>query len=323
MTVEYISLQPSGDKMPLIGFGCWKIDPNDGAETIYNAIKVGYRLIDSASNYKNEKAIGRGINMAIDEGIVKREDLFVTTKLWSTYHKKEHVRPALEKQLEELGLDYVDMFLVHFPLPLKHVPIEERYPPGWYQNNDEPVITLDRAPMHECWGAMEKLVEAGLTRNIGVSNFNVQLLMDMLTYANIKPSLLQVELHPYLQQEHLVNWVQSQGIAVTAYSSFGPTSFVSTGSKRAKSVEPLFENPTVKDIAAKYNRAPSQVALRWSLERNVAVVPKSLNVDRMKMNLEALNWKMDEEDVQAINQLDMGLRFNDPMVNAQKLPLFY
>ncbi|KAI7860165.1 xylose reductase [Circinella umbellata] len=322
MTVEYITLTGSQQKMPMIGFGCWKIDPNDGAETIYNAIKVGYRLIDSASNYKNEKAIGRGINKAIEEGIVKREDLFITTKLWSTYHKKEHVRPALEKQLQDLGLDYVDMFLVHFPLPLKHVPIEEKYPPGWYQIGEE-TITLDRAPMHECWGAMEKLVEAGLTKNIGVSNFNVQLLMDMLTYANIKPSLLQVELHPYLQQEHLVNWVQQQGIAVTAYSSFGPTSFVSTGSKRAKSVEPLFENPTVKDIAAKYNRAPSQVALRWSLERNVAVVPKSLNIDRMKMNLEALNWKMDDEDVQAINQLDMGLRFNDPMVNAQKLPLFY
>ena len=177
--------------------------------------------------------------------------------------------------------------------------------------------------MHECWAEMEKLVEAGLTRNIGVSNFNAQLLMDMLTYAKIKPSLLQIELHPYLRQEHLVRWVQSQGIAVTAYSSFGPTSFISTGSKRAKAVEPLFENPVIKDIGAKYDRHPSQVALRWSLERNVAIVPKSLNVDRMRMNIEALNWQLDEEDMQAINGLDMGLRFNDPMVNAQKLPIFY
>ncbi|KAG0172371.1 NAD(P)H-dependent D-xylose reductase (XR) [Apophysomyces sp. BC1034] len=322
MTIEYLTLQPSGNKMPMIGYGTWKLDPKDAPETIYNAIKVGYRLIDCASNYKNEGSVGKGIKMAIDTGIVKREELFITTKLWSTYHKKEHVRKALVKQLQDLGLDYVDMFLVHFPLPLKYVPIEEKYPPGWYQPGEE-VITLDRAPMHECWAEMEKLVQAGLARNIGVSNFNVQLLMDMLTYAKIKPSLLQVELHPYLQQEHLVRWVQSQGIAVTAYSSFGPTSFVSTGSKRAKSVEPLFENPVVRDIAAKYNRPPSQVALRWSLERDVAVVPKSMNIDRMKMNLDSLNWKMDEEDVQAINQLDMGLRFNDPMVNAQKLPLFY
>ncbi|KAJ8658066.1 hypothetical protein O0I10_006073 [Lichtheimia ornata] len=322
MTVEYITLQPSGDKMPFIGFGTWKVNCDVAPEAIYNAIRCGYRLIDSASNYKNEQAVGKGIKMAIDEGIVKRQDLFITSKLWSTYHRKENVEKACKKQLQDLGLDYLDMFLVHFPLPLKYVPIEEKYPPGWYQPGQDE-ITLDRAPMHECWGAMEKLVEAGLVRNIGVSNFNVQLLMDMLTYANIKPSLLQVELHPYLQQEHLVRWAQAQGIAVTAYSSFGPTSFVSTGSRRAKSVEPLFENPVIKDISEKYNVTPSQVALRWSLERNVAVVPKSLNVDRMKMNLEALNWKMDEEDVQAINQLDMGLRFNDPMVNAQKLPIFY
>lgn len=113
MTVEYITLQTSGDKMPLIGFGCWKVDPKDAPETIYNAIKVGYRLIDSASNYKNEFAIGKGIKMAIQDGLVKREDIFVTTKLWSTYHKKEHVRLALEQQLKQLELDYVDMFLVH------------------------------------------------------------------------------------------------------------------------------------------------------------------------------------------------------------------
>lgn len=209
---------------------------------------------------------------------------------------------------------------------MKYVPIEEKYPPGWYQPGGDTKkckITLDRAPMHECWGAMEDLVEAGLTKNIGVSNFNCQLLMDMLTYAKIPPSLLQVELHPYLQQEHLISWAQDQGISVTAYSSFGPTSFISTGSKRAKAVEPLFQNPTIKDIAAKYNRQPSEVALRWSIERNVAVVPKSLNPDRMRMNLECLNWQMDEEDVQAINKLDMGLRFNDPMANAQKIPLFY
>ncbi|KAI9308916.1 xylose reductase [Cunninghamella echinulata] len=321
MTIEYITLN-SGNKMPFIGFGCWKVDPKDAPETIYNAIKVGYRLIDSASNYKNEEAIGKGVRMAIEDGIVKREDLFITTKLWSTYHKKEHVRLACQKQLEQLGLDYVDMFLVHFPLPLKYVPIEEKYPPGWYQPGEE-TITLDRAPMHECWAEMEKLKDDGLVKDIGVSNFNVQLLMDMLTYCRHKPALLQVELHPYLQQTHLCQWVQSQGIAITAYSSFGPTSFVSTGSKRAKSVEPLFENPVIKDIAAKYKRHPSEVALRWSIERNIAVVPKSLNVDRMKLNLEAINWQMDEEDVQAINQLDMGLRFNDPMVNAQKLPLFY
>lgn len=113
MTIEYITLKPSGDKMPLIGFGCAKIDPKVTAETIYNAIKVGYRLFDSGSNYYNEKEVGDGIRMAIQDGLVKREELFIITKLWNTYHGKDHVRPALEKSLQDLGLDYVDMFLVH------------------------------------------------------------------------------------------------------------------------------------------------------------------------------------------------------------------
>lgn len=176
--------------------------------------------------------------------------------------------------------------------------------------------------MHETWAAMEALVEAGLARNIGVSNFNVQSLMDLLSYCKIPPALLQVELHPYLQQRTLVDWVQRQGIAVTAYSSFGPASFAAGGQKHAKSVESLFENPVIKEVAAKYNRPPAQVALRWSLERNVAVVPKSLSVERMKSNLDALNWKMDEEDVEAINRLDMGLRFNDPVLKGWDLPIF-
>lgn len=113
MTVEYITLDRSGDKMPMIGFGCWKVSNEDAPSTIYNAIRCGYRLIDSASNYKNEQAIGKGIKMAIDDGIVKRQDLFITSKLWSTYHRKENVEKACRKQLQDLGLDYLDMFLVH------------------------------------------------------------------------------------------------------------------------------------------------------------------------------------------------------------------
>lgn len=340
MTIEYITLKPSGDKMPLIGFGCAKIDPKVTAETIYNAIKVGYRLFDSGSNYYNEKEVGDGIRMAIQDGLVKREELFIITKLWNTYHGKDHVRPALEKSLQDLGLDYVDMFLVHckytyslryeqilltdsflVPCALEFVPFEEKYPPGWTQPG-KIQVTRARAPMHETWAAMEALVEAGLARNIGVSNFNVQSLMDLLSYCKIPPALLQVELHPYLQQRTLVDWVQRQGIAVTAYSSFGPASFAAGGQKHAKSVESLFENPVIKEVAAKYNRPPAQVALRWSLERNVAVVPKSLSVERMKSNLDALNWKMDEEDVEAINRLDMGLRFNDPVLKGWDLPIF-
>ncbi|ORY89922.1 xylose reductase [Syncephalastrum racemosum] len=322
MTIEYMTLQPSGDKMPLIGFGCAKIDPEATAEVIYNAIKVGYRLFDGGSNYYNEKEVGDGIRKAIADGLVERKELFVISKLWNTHHGKDHVRLALEKSLQDLGLDYVDMYLIHFPVGTEYVPIETKYPAGWCVPGQTQVIRA-RAPMHECWAAMEACVDAGLARNIGVSNFNVQSLMDLLSYCRIQPSLLQVELHPYHQQPVLVDWVQRQGIAVAAYSSFGPASFAAGGLKHAKAVQSLFENPTIKDVAAKYNTSPAQVLLRWSLERNVGVVPKSLSVHRMKDNLEALNWKMDEEDVQAINQLEMRLRFNDPIIKGWDLPIFY
>ena len=212
--------------------------------------------------------------------------------------------------------------MIHIvPTALEHVPIETKYPPGWTQPG-KTQVTRARVPMHETWAQMEAMVEEGLARNIGVSNFNAQMLMDMLAYCKIPPSLLQVELHPYLQQDTYVKWVQKQGIAVTAYSSFGPASFAAGGQKHAKSVESLFDNPVIKDVAAKYKRAPAQVALRWSLERNVGVVPKSTSVERMKTNLDALNWKMDDEDIQAINQLDMGLRFNDPLIKGWDLPIF-
>lgn len=204
---------------------------------------------------------------------------------------------------------------------MEYVPFDVKYPPGWTQPG-KTQVTRARAPMHECWAAMEACVEAGLARNIGVSNFNAQLLMDLLSYCNIPPALLQIELHPYLQQQTYVKWVQKQGIAVTAYSSFGPASFAAGGLKHAKAAESLFDNPVIKEIAAKYNRPEAQVALRWSLERNVGVVPKSMSIERMKSNLDSLNWKMDEEDIQAINKLDMGLRFNDPLIKGWDLPIF-
>lgn len=207
------------------------------------------------------------------------------------------------------------------PIALEYVPFDVKYPPGWTQPG-KAQVTRARAPMHECWAAMEACVEAGLARNIGVSNFNAQLLMDLLSYCNIPPALLQIELHPYLQQQTYVKWVQKQGIAVTAYSSFGPASFAAGGLKHAKAAESLFDNPVIKEIAAKYNRPEAQVALRWSLERNVGVVPKSMSIERMKSNLDSLNWKMDEEDIQAINKLDMGLRFNDPLIKGWDLPIF-
>lgn len=214
--------------MPAVGYGCWKVDKDKCADMIYTAIKTGYRLIDEAAVYANEVEAGQGIKRAIDEGIVKREDLFITSKLWCNYKRKEHVKMACQKTLTDLGLDYIDLYLIHFPISVKFVPFEKKYP-GGLVDPDAGEVVEDFVSTQETWQAMEALVDEGLVKNIGVSNFNVQSLRDMLSYAKIKPANLQVELHPYLSQEILIKFCHKNGITVTAYSSFGAKSYENFG----------------------------------------------------------------------------------------------
>ncbi|SAM02260.1 hypothetical protein [Absidia glauca] len=320
MAQTYIELNRTGDKMPLVGYGCWKVDNKDCEETIYTAIKNGYRLIDGAAAYENEVEVGRGIKKAIQEGIVKREDLFVVTKLWNTYHQKDHVRPAFDRSLKEMDLEYIDLYLIHFPVPIEYVDPAVKYPGGWLQDG-QTSIAYERSPIHVCWAEMEKLVDDKVARNIGVSNFNVMALLDLFTYCRYKPATLQVELHPYLQQKRLVEWVQKQGVAVTAYSSFGPASYV-TLNEEGKTAKPLLSHELVQDIATKYEKSTAQVLLRWSIQRNVAVIPKSMNEGRMKSNLDIFSWSLEQKDVDALNKLEMGARFNDTVSYGFDLPLF-
>ena len=186
--------------MPSIGFGTWKVPPSECQRVIYQTIKSGCRLIDCASDYANEKEVGLGIKQAIDEGIVKREELWVTSKLWCTDHRRENVKPACLKSLADLGLEYLDLYLIHFPIALKYVSPEKRYPASWFYDPEakKPCMEEDKVPYHETWEAMEKLVEEGLVKNIGVSNLNTSMLRDVLNYAKVKPTVLQVEMHPYL-----------------------------------------------------------------------------------------------------------------------------
>jgi D-xylose reductase len=186
--------------MPSVGLGLWKI-PNDQCErVVYEAIKEGYRCLDSACDYGNEKEVGLGLKKALDEGVVKREDLWITSKLWNTYHRKEHVRDACLRSMKDLGVEYLDLYLVHFPIALKFVPFEQRYPPGWNHHDTQqpqPDMLEDNVPFKETWRAMEKLVAEGLVRNIGVCNVGTSMLRDILNYAKVKPTVLQVEMHPY------------------------------------------------------------------------------------------------------------------------------
>ncbi|CAO3612924.1 unnamed protein product [Cunninghamella echinulata] len=318
MAKTHLELNRTGDKMPLVGYGCWKVSRDDCEEVIYNAIKNGYRLLDGAAIYENEVEVGKGIAKAINEGIVKREELFIVSKLWNNYHHKDHVRPALERTLKDLGLDYLDLYLIHFPVPLEYIDPKVQYPGGW-ESKETGQLEYERSPLHVTWAEMEKLVDDKLVRNIGVSNCNVQTILDMLTYVRHKPSVLQVELHPYLQQQRLVKWVQKQGIQVTSYSSFGPQSYVELFEVKG---EPLLEHNTIKSIASKHGKSTGQILLKWSIQRDVAVIPKSTNVDRLKSNLDLFGWSLTDEDVADINKLERNLRFNDTTSYGLDLPLF-
>src|SRR4051812_35236799 len=205
MTIPTLQLA-SGSQMPVIGLGLWKVEGEAAPALIEEAARAGYRHFDCASDYGNEPEVGAGLRNVLSSGAASREDLWVTSKLWNTNHAPKHVRPACKRSLRDLGLEYFDLYLIHFPIALEYVPMDKRYPAGWFNKPDgpEPRMKPVRVPISETWQAMEELVSAGLVKNIGVSNFNVGLLRDMLSYVKIPPAVLQVELHPYLTQEKLV-----------------------------------------------------------------------------------------------------------------------
>ncbi|KAJ5712916.1 uncharacterized protein N7483_010097 [Penicillium malachiteum] len=319
MTTPTVKLS-SGYDMPLVGFGLWKVNNDTCADQVYNAIKAGYRLFDGACDYGNEVECGQGVARAIGEGIVKREELFIVSKLWNSFHDGDQVEPICRKQLADWGVDYFDLYIVHFPISLKYLDPSVRYPPSW--QNAEGKVELGKASIQETWTAMESVVDKKLARSIGVSNFSAQLLMDLLRYARIRPSTLQIEHHPYLTQTRLVDYAQQEGIALTAYSSFGPLSFLELDLKDAHGTAPLFEHAVIKGIADKYARTPAQILLRWATQRNIAVIPKSNSPTRLAQNLQVNDFDLENGEIEAIAALDKGLRFNDPIAYGLGIPIF-
>jgi len=313
-----IALKTTGQKMPLVGFGLWKVTKSSCADTVYNAIKSGYRLLDGAGDYGNEKEAGEGVARAIKDGIVKREELFITSKLWNTFHAKEHVKKIAKMQLELWGIDYFDLFLIHFPIALKYVDPAHRYPPEWF-GDDGKVYTED-SPIQETWTEMEGLFEAGLAKNIGISNFSGSLILDLWRYAKVKPAVLQIEHHPYLTQEPLVKLAKELGIAITAYSSFGPQSFVELNMDRSASS--LLNHNGITSIAHSHGKTPAQVLLRWATQRGIAVIPKSNNHQRLIQNLDSTDFNLSPEQIKEISALNHNLRFNDPADIDVRLSIF-
>lgn len=301
-----------GGALPSVGLGLWKIERPAAAEAVVQAIRAGFRHFDSACDYGNEAESGEGFAAALRDKLVRREDLWVTSKLWNTDHRREDVRPAVERTLRDLRLDYLDLYLIHFPIALEHVPHERRYPPGWVHRPDDPKPRMvpARVPLAETWQAMEDLVQAGLVRRIGVCNYNTALLRDLLNYATIRPAVLQIELHPYLAQEKLLRFCREERIAVTGFSPLGSSSYVSLG--MASSGDSVLNEPVVVEAARRHGKTPAQVVLRWGVQRGTAVIPKTTRPERLAENLAIFDFALSADEMQAISGLDRHRRFNDP-----------
>jgi D-xylose reductase len=303
---------PGSGSMPAVGLGTWKISKAQASDVVCEAMRAGYRHFDCACDYGNEPEVGAGLSKAFADGLCQREEAWITSKLWNTYHNPRHVRMACERSLRDLRLDVLDLYLVHFPIALEFVPFDRRYPPGWFHDPEAelPVMKPVRIPIAETWGAMEELVRSGLVRQIGVSNFGASLLRDLLAYAEIRPSVLQIELHPFLTQEKLLRFCREEGIAVTAFSPLGSPSYFSLG--MAQPDESVLEVAEVRAAAARHERTPAQVLLRWGIQRGTAVIPKTSSCERLRENLAIFDFRLSDDEMKAISGLNRNRRFNDP-----------
>ena len=265
--MEYVTLN-NGLKMPMVGFGVFRVpDKKECEESVYQAIKVGYRLIDTAAAYYNEDAVGAAVKRAIADGLCTREDLFITSKLWvQDMMDYESAQKGIEASLEKSGLEYFDLYLLHQAC-------------GDY---------------FSAWRAMETAYQEGKLKAIGVSNFYAHVLVNFVNTVEIKPMVNQVELHPYYTQEKAIETMKYYDVIPEAWAPLGGGRY-----------NP-FEDEMLKGIATKYNKSVGQVLLRWNVQRGVVVVPKSTHVERIKENIDIFDFELNEEEMKQISSLDMG-----------------
>jgi alcohol dehydrogenase (NADP+) len=287
------------DQMSAIGLGTWKARGEEVKTAVKEAIHVGYRHFDTAAVYENESEIGDALAEIFAEGKVKRQEVFITSKLWNNAHEKDRVLPALQDSLKKLQLDYLDLYLIHWPVAFK---AEVGFP-----QKPSDYIPLENCPISETWQQMESAKSLGLARHIGVSNFSVKKLKDLISKVSAKPEVNQVELHPLLQQNKLLEYCNKENIILTAYSPLGSGDRIVA--MKGDNEPNLMEINVIRQIAEKNHTTPAQVLIAWHLSRNCSVIPKSANKNHIIANIEAGKLNLDKNDLNQIARLDKNYRF--------------
>ena len=278
-------------EIPLLGLGTWKSKPNEVYEAVkYAILEAGYRHIDCAFAYQNEHEVGRALKEILESGRVKREELFITTKCWNVFHSTHLVKESLRRSLADLQLDYVDLFLIHWPFGYQEGGSD-------FPRDENGVSIKSDVDYIDTWKGMEECVALGWTKTIGLSNFNSEQITRVLSMAKIKPVCNQVECSPYLTQEKLIQFCREKEIVVVAYSPLGQGN------------NELLKEPIIQDIAWKYSKTPAQVILRWMIQRNVPVIPKSVTPSRINSNNDIWDFELTSLEMDLIGLLNRGLRF--------------
>ncbi len=292
-----------GTVIPALGLGTWKSEPGEVGDAILSAIRAGYKHFDCAPIYGNEKEIGEAFSKAFSEGLVKREEIFVTSKLWNDNHLSGQIVPALRQTLSDLQLGYLDLYLIHWPIALKH---GKTFP-----ETADDFLKPEEAPITETWAGMEECRELGLARHIGVSNFSPARLENLIAAASHAPEVNQVECHPFHTQNALLEACEKHSVILTSYCPLG------SGKEKGGDVPDLFTNETIAKIAKRHLCSPAQIALAWAIGRGTVAIPKSTDETRQKENLAAAAIHLTPEEIAVVNALDQGYRFIDGTVWAE------